>query len=96
MTKILLYLCLPATASWKMSSRSPTQLCLNAFTLAPLNLAPSTMELWFSASETIKSPLPAMAGITVEFVAKPMPTTTAASLPTYFAVTSSTSLMSGL
>ena len=79
-----------------MSSRSPTQLCLNALTLAPLNLAPSTIELWFSASETMRSPLPQIAGMTVEFVAKPIPTTTAASLPTYLAVVSSTSLINGL
>ena len=49
------------------------------------------MELWFRASETIRSPAPQMAGMTVLFVAKPMPTTTAASLPTNFAVTRSTS-----
>ena len=50
------------------------------------------MELWFRASERIKSPAPHSAGITVEFVAKPIPTTTALSLPTNRAVVSSTCL----
>ena len=93
MTRILLYRApLPATACCRSSSRSPTQLCLNALILAPLRRAPSTMELWFRASERIKSPAPHSAGITVEFVAKPIPTTTALSLPTNRAVVSSTCL----
>ena len=97
MTRILLYRApLPATASWRMSSRSPTQLCLKARIFAPERRAPSTMELWLSASQMMRSPGPQMAGMTVELVAKPIPTTTAASLPTNRAVVSSTSFTGAL
>ena len=64
---------------------------LNALILAPDMRAPSAMDLWFCSSDKMRSLLPTMAGSTSELVAKPIPTTNAAGLPTNRAISSSSS-----
>ena len=59
-------------------------LCSKGITFAPEPRTPSTIDEWLSASETTRTPFPlpfasTSTGITVEFVANPMPTTIAAS-----------------
>ena len=69
-------------ASRRQSSRSATSLCLKTRMLPPELRAPTTSDEWFVSSEMIRSPLLISAGSVVELVAKPMPVTIAAGLPT--------------
>lgn len=71
-----------AIAALSTSSKLSMSLCLKVLILAREVRAPLTMDEWLSESEMIRPPLPTRHGIRVELVAKPIPTTIAAGLPT--------------
>jgi hypothetical protein len=63
-------------------SSSFMSLCLNCRMLAPDRRAPKRSDEWLYSSEMISVPAPAMAGIVVEFVAKPIEMMHASGWPT--------------
>ena len=66
------------------------------FTFAPEPRAPATMLAWLSASLRMRQPRPTSAGMTMLFVAKPMPNVSAAGLPTKSATSASSSRCTGV